>query len=171
MHMMPTPLLFTSRRPPLLERLLTRVFPSEDVGAGRSGMLRWHVFGSTDRADDSRSLLPCLPSIFGCRVMIHKQTKPDRGPAPHDHPWGFWSFVIKGGYAEVVRHSNGVRLLNVRAPLSLKYRPPEFCHRIYRLLDGVSSWTLVVTTPYRRRWGFWTREGKFINRNDYTGQS
>ena len=36
---------------------------------------------------------------LGNGQVLHRFSEPDTGP-PHDHPWGFTSHVLSGGYIE-----------------------------------------------------------------------
>lgn len=69
----------------------------------------------------------------------------------HDHPWDFWSLILKGGYVE----RRPQRTPNVRRPLSIAFRRAEDLH--YVKLLGASCWTLVVRFRRRREWGFRVR--------------
>lgn len=103
-----------------------------------------------------------LGSIFGYRLMLHKIVRADHDRCHHDHPWGFFGFILKGGYIEEVPITKGdienVRLREVKQWRFLNRLNPDFTHRIKSLLNG-DSWTLLINTPTRRGWGFYTPEG------------
>ena len=56
-----------------------------------------HVYGRSE-ADASLYLTRYIAGPFRFHVFVHG----DRDPAPHDHPWNFWTFPLRGYYEEVV---------------------------------------------------------------------
>lgn len=95
-------------------------------------------------------------SAFGWRLRVHLFRRPDVDSCLHDHPWSFWTLILRGGYIE--RNDSGHAYLG---PGTLAFRPAEYRHRIVDLPDG-RSWSLVVTSPKRREWGFTTPRGHWI---------
>ena len=78
----------------------------------------------------------------------------DDDRALHDHPWAFVSLPLAGAYLEITESG-----LMLRTPGSVAVRRAQHRHRI-RLLtnpDGTERgcWTLLITGPHRRQWGFW----------------
>jgi len=41
-----------------------------------------------------------LFSIRGFRVALHRFHRGDQDEDLHDHPWSFWTFILRGGYFE-----------------------------------------------------------------------
>ena len=82
------------------------------------------------------------------RVYLHRLVAPQWHPKCHDHPWDFISFVIWPGYVE--EHDN---VMEWRGPGSVLKRPAEWQHNVITLEDAV-SWSIIVTGPKRRAWGF-----------------
>jgi hypothetical protein len=120
-------------------------------------------------------------------VYLHKIVRSDDDRALHDHPWYWLSVMLRGRYAEVTRvldarKING-RIAGYREGLSSHYRGffrGLFYEEIYRrkvykrgairicraththrleLLDDQPCWTLFVTGPKIREWGFACRQG------------
>ena len=95
-------------------------------------------------------------------VFLHKMEAPDPGIHRHDHPWVFWSLVLKGGYTEErqdARTAPGpVPAVVVRRCWSVKAVRLDECHRIFKL-HRVPTWTLVLRGPKRRDWGFYLPTG------------
>lgn len=99
-------------------------------------------------------------------LMLHKMWRPDDDACHHDHPWSFWTLVLKGGYVEqvTVKHGKGFDLrppwIRTRRnrPGMLLYRPAEHTHRI-SYLPNHTCWTLVLRFKKRRSWGFHTKRG------------
>lgn len=103
--------------------------------------------------------------VDGMRVpaVIHRLGV-DLG-APHDHPFGFTSFVICGGYREEVfipeYGSIGYLLHLPGESFTVK---AGHIHRIVELIDG-ECWTLIVPGSHERTPGFYEwREGQCFHR-------
>ncbi len=93
-------------------------------------------------------------------AVIHHFTAPDKGN-PHDHPFGFTSFILSGGYVEkVYKISYGGQWSS-----ELVYRPPGLAHyvqahhihEIVELPNG-ECYTLIVPGKKVRETRFWLFE-------------
>lgn len=115
--------------------------------------------------------VPALGAVF-----LHRMDAPDPGEDLHDHPWSFVSLVLKGGYTErraPVVEVDGDRFerrmlceRRQRLPWSIaRFRLGE-CHRVEHL-GRTPTWTLVVTGPVRRKWGFFLADGAWMNEREY----
>jgi len=70
------------------------------------------------------------------KICLHHFTGPDPGPA-HDHPLGFWTTIVKGGYIEEIwDEDKGVWYEMHRKPGQHFYVPSIRIHRILSLPDG-----------------------------------
>ena len=96
---------------------------------------------------------------FPFNIFIHKFLKSDPDDL-HDHPWGFRTIILKGGYWE---HTEEGKFW--RAPLFTQSVDATYKHRI-ELKPDVDCWTLFI--PYRRErdWGFF-KDGKWIQHEKY----
>lgn len=105
-------------------------------------------------------------------LRLHNILKSDEGRDFHDHPFSFVSLILRGGYMEHRPGCNGRRFVgwwlrgSADVPLCgcQRYYPGSVVRRraedLHRLeLFGRPAWTLVVTGPYRRTWGFKTTAG------------
>lgn len=116
----------------------------------------------------------------GYAVRVHQFLASDHGRDLHNHPWGYTSVVLRGGYWEetfldeatmclpgtdLCLHGDEVRQRRWYGPGSVLVRPADSFHRIelWRRPDGSeeSCWTLFMTGPQRERrdpehscWGF-----------------
>jgi hypothetical protein len=87
-------------------------------------------------------------------VRIHNIRRSDEDRALHDHPWPFVSLILWGGYREITdEHHTSPTYGKWYGPGSILYRPAAFKHRLL-LPHGHQAWTLVVTGPKQRSWGF-----------------
>ncbi len=121
--------------------------------------------------------------LFMCKwfsIRLHHIKLPDLDVWPHNHPWSFVSFVIRGGYrenwcllrdfkskfvgaivaGERVHRWDGYTERTVRR---FSYHHYADLHKIDSFLRGRSkgAWTLMVTGPVRQKWGFMTDQGFF----------
>jgi hypothetical protein len=92
-------------------------------------------------------------------LMVHWINEPDTGRWPHDHPWWFASWVVQGEYTEDLYDAPG-RLASTKTHQrgSIHWMPFELAHRITSISEGLV--TVVLTGKRRRRFRFWTPEGK-----------
>jgi hypothetical protein len=117
-------------------------------------------------------------------VYLHRMTAPDPGRDLHDHPWTFWSVILRGGYTEQVTGIDGAcsRAWLAKSGVgrpgtsqpgdSRTWRPGSVhrikldqCHRIIELRAN-PCWTLVIRGPRRRNWGFYTPQ-RWVCWHDY----
>lgn len=112
-----------------------------------------------------------IPRNRWFNIYLHNVLRDDDDRALHDHPWWNLSIVLRGGYWEVkplyqplypdfaldmFHDPNLVRLWRGRGSMVL--RRPTDAHRLC-LDDGRPSWSLFITGPNRRTWGFWCPKG------------
>lgn len=83
-------------------------------------------------------------------VRFHHILRSD-GQDCHDHPWDFMSVILDGSYTEHTPTSS-----TTHGTGSVLFRKAEALHRL--TLDE-PVWTVVVTGPTRRPWGFQTERG------------
>lgn len=134
-----------------------------------------------------------LPFNLGS-IRFHHFLKSDDARAHHDHPWWFVTFVLRGSYVDEstcdncdgqgrvalnksrwgdlpdeikteacrICHGDG-KCFDYLTPGSVRFRPALHRHTVRT--SGV--WTIIVTGPWQRRWGFWEKmkDGHFKFRN------
>lgn len=95
-------------------------------------------------------------------VRLHHWLHSDDNRNTHDHPWNFYTFILKGSYLDVpipagpgtVDAFGNEALVGQRVKAGhIYYRPATHAHWVH--LDQGEVWTLVLTGPKIRRWGFW----------------
>ncbi len=148
----------------LADRLIARVTrrPPDFVigGAERPYMLRWWV----------------LPRNRFFNVYLHKFLRSDDDRAHHDHPWAFnASILLRGRYLEhTTRH--GLPWCDERRAGDWKFRWGAAAHRIELLpapydwssLNALAPcWTVFITGPKVREWGFLCERG-WVHWRDFT---
>lgn len=92
-------------------------------------------------------------------VYVHFIYREDLDPVPHDHPWQFWSLILRGSYEEYYRDDPRDRAGDVirwHARGSVHHFPLQAAHRITEVTPGTT--TLCIVGRKLRVWGFY--EGK-----------
>ena len=93
-------------------------------------------------------------------VRVHHWLGPDDDRAFHDHPWWFLTCVVRGGYED--RGPGGTD--HLRAP-AIRFRPALHQHTVVPGEGG--AWTVLLTGPIVRPWGFWPGGLKFVKANKW----
>ena len=122
---------------------------------GRPQLLRWFI----------------LPRNHICNLYLHKFLLDDEDRAVHDHPWNYWSWLIRGSYSEITMPAGAISTCQtVRRTWSVAAYPATHRHRVmlHKREDGTSipCWTIVLTGPVIRTWGFWCPRG-FVPWRDF----
>ncbi len=145
---------------PIFDKLLDRYQRRIALGRRRwrrelfgpsSSFFKRYEINSRDSLREPYMVRYSLRLPRGWSLKLHKILRPDWTECQHDHPWRFWNLILLGGYNETNR--DGVDRLGW---LSCRYRPAEHSHRIDGLLR-VPTWSLVLTAPKSRSWGFRNR--------------
>lgn len=106
--------------------------------------------------------------------MLHHFSREEPHANPHDHPWGFETEILVGGYVEEVFHvepsGTWSSELVDRTPGTLHRIEADHIHRIVGLPAG-DCWTLVRPGPHERGVRFWrfgeTIRSRAFNRRRY----
>lgn len=85
-------------------------------------------------------------------VYLHHFLRSDDDRALHDHPWWNLSILLAGRYVEHTISAGGINRRTERQAGQMKLRGAKAAHRI-ELVDG-PCWTLFITGPTLRSWGF-----------------
>lgn len=105
---------------------------------------------------------------FPFNVFLHKFHKGDPGDL-HDHPWPYFTLILKGGYYEYVELKLGDNVIGEtrywRGPGHFRFCSAKSFHRI-ELHPGITPWTLFVPGPQTREWGFLDK-GQWVPNGDY----
>lgn len=99
-------------------------------------------------------------------VYLHHFLRSDDDRALHDHPWINLSILLEGAYSEHTIARGGINVRTHRQAGAMKLRGAGAAHRI-DLTDG-PCWTLFITGPRMRSWGFhcprgWVHWREFTN--------
>jgi len=96
---------------------------------------------------------------FPFNVFLHKFHKGDLDDL-HDHPWPYFTLILKGGYWETTPKGRFWR-----KPGHFRFNGSKSLHRI-ELEPGVTPWTLFIPGPKMREWGF-IRDGEWVDNETY----
>ena len=113
-----------------------------------------------------------IPRNRWFNVYLHNILRSDESRDLHDHPWPSVSVTLKGLYYEVVlAYFMGFKREEIerRGLGSVVTRKPSTLHRV--LLGGAPptpAWTLFITGPRVREWGFHTSKG-WVHNKEYKG--
>lgn len=139
----------------LADFLFWLLYPKRDADifiGGRDDpyMKRWYV----------------IPRNRFFNIYLHKFERSDDDRALHDHPWKSVSFILKGVYAE--HFAGGV--IRGAGKGDWIFREATHTHRI-SVIPNVDVWTLFITGPKVRDWGFlcpqgWVHWKKFTSPTD-----
>ena len=115
-----------------------------DVTIGENYLERWYL----------------IPRNRFLNVYLHKFSGCDDDRALHDHPWHSVSFLLKGRLDEIMPARAG-RLERQRrreVPRFIPvFRSATHAHRL-ELIEG-PAWTVFITGPKFRSWGFLCPQG------------
>jgi hypothetical protein len=152
--------------PAVLKRVISFFWRDPDFyigGKDNPYLLRWWI----------------IPRNRFFNIYLHKFLRDDDDRALHDHPWASCSIILKGGYIE--HQPEGVY---VRKPGRIYFRRATQAHRIElhrgywcswcanvwhpdSSEPGRPAWTLFITGPKIREWGFHCPE-KWVHWRDFT---
>lgn len=122
---------------------------------GRTIFRRWRLGGfeyRSDRVAHDYMRRWMLKTPWGMLRLHHILRSDDRSHF-HDHPFGFVSLILAGGYIEFRPNQDP----QIYRPGSVVVRRAEDLHNLE--LRERSAWTLLLTTPFYREWGFATEHG------------
>lgn len=121
------------------------------IGGERPYLLRWWL----------------IPRNKVFNIYVHKFLRSDDDRAHHSHPWLFnFSWHLRDGYIEHTILAGGLLLRTHRKAGEWKFRWGAAPHRV-ELIEAAGGglepcWTLFVTGPRVREWGFYCMERGWI---------
>ncbi|OUL25856.1 hypothetical protein BV378_14060 [Nostoc sp. RF31YmG] len=108
-----------------------------------------------------------IPRNRALNVYLHCFLRSDDDRALHDHPWAWCSLLLKGSYVEHTIRAGGIHSRRVRQSGGLRCALPSTAHRV-EILPGEGAWTIFITGPRMRLWGFHCPEQGWINYRRFT---
>lgn len=107
-----------------------------------------------------------IPRNVVFNVYLHRIVRSDDDRALHDHPWWNLSIILKGAYIEHTIAAGGINRRAVRSAGAIKFRLGKAAHRLE--LVGVECWTLFITGPRFRAWGFHRPDAGWVHWKNFT---
>lgn len=122
-------------------------------GQARPYLLRWWI---------ARNPLFC--------VYVHCFLRSDDDRALHDHPWANASILLRGEYTEHTIAAGGIHRRQVLRAGAIRMRwSGRIAHRIE--LHNGPCWTLFITGPRYRSWGFHCPDQGWVHWQRFTAAS
>lgn len=113
-------------------------------------MLRWYL----------------IPRNRFLNIYLHLFLRSDDDRALHDHPWSNLSVLLEGQYTEHRIEAGGIHVRKMLKAGDVRFRlSGKIAHRV-ELTNGV-CWTLFITGPKYRRWGFHCPERGWVYWEDF----
>jgi hypothetical protein len=145
----------------------------------RPFLLRWFVGGEKH--------------AWGGNSYLHQFIRDDEDRALHDHPWWNLSILLGGQYIEHTIKPGGVHWRQLYKAGDAKLRSPQAAHRVeltygtasgnhmnglpevaphlpawVRYSDKSPSWSLFITGPKQRPWGFHCPEAGWRSNREFS---
>lgn len=120
------------------------------------------VIGHADRPYLRRWYI--LPRNRFVNVYLHQFLRDDDDRALHDHPWPYLSVILRGGYYEITGAGSAWY-----GPGTILTRHATHRHRV-ELHQGKPCWTLFITGPRVREWGFYCKHG-WVHWREFTSSA
>jgi len=101
-------------------------------------------------------------------IKLHWIHRPDADRHVHNHPWGFISFVLRGGYTELESRDPLVHDEQEREIRWFNFKDTNIAHRIVKVKP--KTLTLILSGPRdsRARWGFYHKDTReYIDWEEY----
>jgi hypothetical protein len=110
-----------------------------------------------------------IPRNRFLNIYLHN-IRGDDHSAPHDHPWWSISYMLKGYLCEHTPDGSKKWITEGQ----IRIRSPKYAHRLTtnsRLHIDRPAWTIFITGPVVRPWGFhcpqgWVHRDEYISRRD-----
>ena len=121
-------------------------------------------------------------------IRLHHWMGSDDPRYMHDHAWGFYTFVLKGGYTDVTECSwcGGTNQKRIAVWPEAATDPCDYCddgrvsqhlkagsftyrealHKHTVQTDPSGAWTILLVGPFKRKWGFYV-DGEFVGVRKY----
>jgi len=116
-----------------------------------------------------------IPRNRWFNIYLHNFMRSDEDRALHDHPWLNFSYILEGSYFEWTIKAGGVRKRVEYKKGDWQFRSARLAHRL-EIVPGETSWSLFITGPVMRTWGFhcensvgWRPWKEFVDSTDLGG--
>lgn len=108
-----------------------------------------------------------IPRNRWFNIYLHEFLRSDDDRALHDHPWVNCSFLLRGCYVEHTISAGGIHHRRVLTAGGARVRlSGKQAHRIE--LHAGPCWTLFITGPRYREWGFHCEQAGWVHWERFT---
>lgn len=108
-----------------------------------------------------------IPRNRWFNIYLHHFCRSDDDRALHDHPWANCSVLLAGEYTEHTIDAGGIHRRQILRAGSVRLRlSGKVAHRVE--LHKGACWTLFITGPRYREWGFHCPERGWVHWQDFT---
>lgn len=108
-----------------------------------------------------------IPRNRWFNIYLHHFCRSDDDRALHDHPWANCSVLLAGEYTEHTIDAGGIHRRQVLHAGNVRLRlTGKIAHRIE--LHKGACWTLFITGPRYREWGFHCPERGWVHWQEFT---
>lgn len=97
-----------------------------------------------------------IPRNDNFNVYLHHILRNDDDRANHDHPWANTSIILRGSLQEVMPDGT----MKFWRAGDVVHRQATDRHRL--MVEPFACWTLFLTGPWERSWGFWCEGERFV---------
>ena len=150
----------------LLKLRLTFVeFIAKKLASISDGRTPDFIVGSSDNPYLLRWFV--IPRNPFFNIYLHNFRRSDDDRALHDHPWASASVMLWGSYLEHTIQYGGINKVERLSRGDIKVRwTGRFAHRID--LDRGDCWTVFLTGPRYRAWGFHCKNIGWVHWKKFT---
>jgi hypothetical protein len=170
----------------MMARSFHRLFRAAAAALIRRAQHRLPDFVVGGHADPYLKCWWLIPRNPLCNVYLHQFLRSDDDRALHDHPWFWCSIVLRGDYIEHTISAGGIHRNRMRAPGSVRIASPWLAHRVELfpwwlgaldveqprnaadMTEPAPCWTLFITGPRLRNWGFHCPERGWVPWQQFT---
>lgn len=135
-------------------RKIQSAAPDVVIGGEQPYLKRWFV----------------IPRNRFFNIYFHTIHRDDDDRALHDHPWWNVSLLLAGSYVEHTIQAGGIHVRTPRECGDIVFRTAKAAHRLE--IENGHCWTLFITGPVVRTWGFHCKHGwvpwrEFVDADDH----
>lgn len=139
----------------------------------RHGLARRPDFQVGGPADPYLNRWFVIPRNRWFNVYLHEFKRDDDDRALHDHPWWWCSVMLYGAYHEHTIAAGGIHRRRFFEAPGIRFGGPTRAHRIELLRMPFTDapapcWTLFITGPRMRMWGFHCPDAGWIPYHEFT---
>jgi hypothetical protein len=107
-----------------------------------------------------------IPRNKFLNIYLHKFLRSDDDRALHDHPWVNASFLLRGEYTEHTIKAGGIHFRELLSEGDFRIRwSGKMAHRVE---VSKPCWTLFITGPAYREWGFHCPDQGWVSFKNFT---